>query len=220
MSQIQIFSIFWRQFNSNNNEFKNSGGETPLQGSHYFWEVFVNDELKHSVINKTPRIFENVKGEMANGLPHSAKGVYKNLSFKTTESAELKLDKLFDKIDEIFDKFLTSKSKKIQNIHYKWKSMSTKFSDKYVKLQKFCQFPSTWKDFDFEKAVDGYDRDNACEAIDQTVKDFEKWAYTFTADCRKLDDGTELDWADKQMIKVEALGERTKRKLQCRLIGK
>ena len=54
----------------------------------------------------------------------------------------------------------------------------------------------------------------------QMVKGFEKWANTFTADCRKLDDGTQLDWANKQMIKVEALGERSKQKLQCMSIGK
>ena len=52
------------------------------------------------------------------------------------------------------------------------------------------------------------------------VKGFEKWANTFTADCRKLDEGTQLDWANKQMIKVEALGERSKQKLQCMSIGK
>ena len=78
--------------NSNIPEFKNSrritdlilGGETPLQGSHYFYEIFINDELKHSVLNKTPRTFENVKGEMANGLPLSVKGVFKNLSCSLT----------------------------------------------------------------------------------------------------------------------------------------
>ena len=50
-------------------------------------------------------------------------------------------------------------------------------------------------------------------------KGFEKWAFTFTADCRKLDEGTELKWAQKQMIKVEALGERSKQKLQCMSIA-
>ena len=53
------------------------------------------------------------------------------------------------------------------------------------------------------------------KAMNQMVKGFEKWANTFTADCRKLDDGTQLDWADKQMTKVKALGERSKQKLQC-----
>jgi len=198
------------------------GGEPPLQGSHYFYEIFVNDELKHSVINKTPRTFENVKGEMANGLPLSVKGVYKNLSFQTTKPdkpVELKLDKLLDKIDEIFDQW-ASKPEKTQNLRDKWEDMSIKFSDKYVKLQKHCDFPSTWKDVEYENAVDRYVKDDPCTAMKQMVKGFEKWADTFTADCRKLDEGTELDWAEKQMKKVEALGERSKQKLQCMSIGK
>ena len=40
--------------------------------------------------------------------------------------------------------------------------MSIKFSDKYEKLQQHCDFPSTWKDVDFENAVDRYDRDDPC----------------------------------------------------------
>ena len=61
------------------------GGEPPISGSHYFWEVFVNGNLEHSVINKTPRTFENVKGEIANGLPLAVKGVFKNFRFETTK---------------------------------------------------------------------------------------------------------------------------------------
>ena len=104
---------------------------------------------------------------MANGLPLSVKGVYKNLSFQTTKPdkpVELKLDKLLDKIDEIFDTW-ASKPEKTQNLRDKWEDMSIKFSDKFVKLQKHCDFPSTWKDVDFENAVDRFVKDDPCSHI-------------------------------------------------------
>merc|ERR1712003_449305 len=122
-------------------------------------------------------------------------------------SVELKLDKLLDKIDEIFDTWAT-KQEKTQNLRDKWEDMSIKFSDKYVKLQKHCNFPSTWKDVDYENAVDRYDRDDPCKAMDQMVKGFEKWANTFTSDCRKIGDGSQNDWNEKMIPKFKSLGER------------
>ena len=79
---------------------------------------------------------------MANGLPLSVKGVYKNLSFQTTKPdkpVELKLDKLLDKINEIFDTW-ASKPEKTQNLRDKWEDMSIKFSDKFNVELSFSEF--------------------------------------------------------------------------------
>ena len=49
----------------------------------YMWSVNINDHLMRNTWNYIPRTFENVKCEIGNSHPLTAKGFYKNFSFVT-----------------------------------------------------------------------------------------------------------------------------------------
>lgn len=208
---------------------KPKGGEAPISGSHYFYEVYLNGNLEHSAINETPQTFKKVKAEVANGLSHNgrtflaAKGVTRNLSFQSSKPKDKpvsqRLDKLLDKIDEIFAPHMASE--KSANIRGKWAGLSNKLQDKHEKLTQHCDFPATWKPDEID-TVDRLDPNaDPCKNINQMKTQFNKWASIFTSDCRKLDDGSANDWNDKVMLKFDDLVARSHKKLKkvCANVG-
>ena len=48
----------------------------------FMWSVYINNQEMHVMMNFLPRTFENVKCEIGNDLPLTAKGYYKNFSFQ------------------------------------------------------------------------------------------------------------------------------------------
>ena len=51
----------------------------------YMWSVYINNHKMHAMANFLPRTFRNVKCEIGNDLPLTAKGYYKNFSFKANK---------------------------------------------------------------------------------------------------------------------------------------
>jgi len=198
----------------------------PPQSLGFRYEIFINDILEYSVINSAPKVFTNVKAEFANGIPRTANGIFRNFELSTTrperpyQPVENRIFNLVEKFGEIMN---NSNLREAQQ-----QKLTEKFDTATYDLVMFyeilrdnpkhpCTFPPTWKTNDDEAdEVDRYNRDDPCKAVDQMVNGAAKWGKIFVKNCKREAKGQDpYNLYDRVMVKVNAVGEKAKQKMQC-----
>ena len=188
------------------------------------YEIFINDQLEYTIINDEPKVWTNVRAEFANGIPQTSNGQFRNLELSTTrperpyQPVENRISNLVEKFGEIMENSNLREVQK-QKLTEKFDSATRDFVLFYEILrdhEKYpCTFPPTWKQDD-EVEVDRYNRDDPCKAVDQMVNGASKWGRIFTKNCKRESKGQDpYNLYDRVVAKVEAVGEKAKRKLQC-----
>ena len=57
----------------------------PAESLGFRYEIFINGNLEHSVLNTRPEVFENVRAELANGVPDASSGSFRNFQVSTVQ---------------------------------------------------------------------------------------------------------------------------------------
>ena len=187
------------------------------------YEILINDVVQYSIENEQPKVWSNVRAEIANGIKAS-KGVYKNFSLNTVrpprpyQPVENRITKLQAHFAEILS---NSNLREAAQTKY-----ANKFNSATGDLVLFyeilrdhekhpCDFPPTWKEEE-EDEVDRYNRDDPCKAISQMVTGARKWGETFVHNCKREEQGKDpYNLLDRVMLKVNKVGDKVKAKMEC-----
>jgi len=197
----------------------------PPQSLGFTYEIFINDVLEYSTTNNEPKVWTNVRAEIANGIPKSSSGRFRNFELSTTRPerpyppVETRIFNLVEKFGEILE---NSNLRDVQK-----QKLTEKFDTATYDLVMFyeilrdhekhpCSFPPTWKEDDEVDEVDRYNRDDPCKAVDQMVNGASKWGKIFVKNCKRESQGRDpYNLYDRVMVKVNAVGEKAKQKMQC-----
>merc|ERR1712176_18093 len=191
------------------------------------YEILLNGNVEHTVQNKEPAVWRDVRAEAANGWSNGAtKGVFKNFALSTIKPkkelppVETRIYKLQDLFDEILD---NSNLRQIQKQKFGQKFQEK--TDDLIVLYEIirdretyeCKFPNTWKVEVDDDDVDRYAQDNPCKAVNQMVTGAHKWALIFGKDCKReaKNPGTEYNMMKRMMKKVQQVGQKVQNKMGC-----
>jgi len=195
----------------------------PPKSDKIIYEILIDDEVMYSTENEQPKVWSNVRAEIANGIKAS-KGVYKNFSLNTVkpprpyQPVENRITKLQAHFAEILS---DSNLREAAQTKY-----ATKFNSATDDLVLFyqilrdhekhpCDFPPTWKEEEVDE-VDRYNRDDPCKAISQMVTGARKWGEIFVHNCKREEQGRDpYNLLDRVMTKVNKVGDKVKAKMQC-----
>ena len=195
----------------------------PPKSDTIMYEIYINDEMKYSVENEQPKVWSNVRAEIANGIKAS-KGVYKNFSLNT-----IKQPRPYQPVENRITKLQAHFAEIMSNSNLR-EAAQTKFAAKFNSatgdLITFyeilrdhekhpCTFPPTWKEEE-EDEVDRYNRDDPCKAVTQMVTGAQKWGEIFVHNCRREELGRDpYNLLDRVMAKVNKVGDKVKAKMIC-----
>merc|ERR1711892_1044679 len=195
----------------------------PPKSDTIMYEIYINDEMKDSVENEQPKVWRNVRAEIANGI-RASKGVYKNFSLNT-----IKQPRPYQPVENRITKLQAHFAEIMSNSNLR-EAAQTKFAAKFNSatgdLITFyeilrdhekhpCTFPPTWKEEE-EDEVDRYNRGDPCKAITQMVTGAQKWGEIFVHNCRREELGRDpYNLLDRVMAKVNKVGDKVKAKMIC-----